>query len=143
MEMSTEEGGNGRRGHLHRYVVSRPGSSSPPSYLSTLLIPLLLSLFYPLHATPTGPLARSPASSTPPRASSALPGSPLDTPGSPTRRCSQSLAPLSYYDLEPLLRHASLDSAHAQPYACSRTALSCASPPLLIFPLSTLHTLAA
>ena len=142
-------GDDHRRGRERATRTSTRGASlalESPLSRPTLLNrspALLLSPLSPLDPMPTGPLARSPASSTPPRASTALPGPPLDMPASPTQRRSQSLAPLSYYDLEPLLRHASLDSAHAQPYACSRTALSCASPPLLIFPLSTLHTLAA
>ena len=194
--MSRDVGGRGgddhRRGRERATRTSTRGTSlalvSPLSRptLSNRSPALLLSPLYPLDPMPTGPLARSPASSTPPRASTALPGPPLNTPASPTRRRSQSLAPLTYYDLEPLLRHASLnplhgdlpaldaapgrtlrprkpcahplhnsqfrtflvlrrrqDSAHAQPYACSRPELSCASPPLLMFPLSTLQTLAA
>lgn len=83
--------------------LSRPTlSNRSPAFL---LSPL--SLLYLLDIIPTGPLARSPASPAPPRASSAFPGSSLDTPASPTRRHSQSLTPLSYYGLEPLLRHAS------------------------------------
>ncbi|ETW75098.1 hypothetical protein HETIRDRAFT_455797 [Heterobasidion irregulare TC 32-1] len=83
--------------------LSRPTLSNQSPAL--LLSPLsLLSL---LDVIPTGPLARSPASSTPPRALSAFPGSSLDTPASPTRRHSQLLTPLSYCGLEPLLRHAS------------------------------------
>ncbi|ETW79377.1 hypothetical protein HETIRDRAFT_453803 [Heterobasidion irregulare TC 32-1] len=83
--------------------LSRPTLSN--RFPALLLSPLsLLSL---LDVIPTGPLARSLASSAPPRALSAFPGSSLDTPASPTRRHSQSLTPLSYYGLEPLLRHAS------------------------------------